>query len=194
MSGNPRYNKPLIQRYGEYILADDPDIILARKTFNYDIDLSGDDANDMIIEFINRELLSYAGNPITSDHVKIIHKDIPDKGLNWHIDDCQVVSMKEPPTYKLECYKRLSNIIPDCNDNKYLYFNPDTPTDRPAKYTVLFYSSSWGIDFQGGELFLADGVKIRPMKGTGIMMDTREAHMVSPVRNGIRKVCLVKIY
>ena len=62
MSGNPRYNKPLIQRYGEYILADDPDIILARKTFNYDIDLSGDDANDMIIEFINRELNDVISN------------------------------------------------------------------------------------------------------------------------------------
>ena len=70
-----------------------------------------------------------------------------------------------------------------------LYFNEKKP-----KYTILFYSSTYKIDFDGGVLHFADGIKIIPKRQTGIMFDSREAHMVNPVLHGNRHVCVVKVY
>lgn len=194
-------NTPLIQRYGQLILdsTHNPDhnskIIDARKEFQFDFDIDFENPDlpsnrEQIISYIHRLMPDLDINP---DNIVIIHKNIPEKGLNWHIDDCQLVTMKAPPKYNIDCYLKLADYIPD-SGNKYLYFNPDTPTGRPARYTILFYSSSYGHDFDGGLLYLADGMKITPMKGHGFMVDTREAHMVTPITRGTRKVSVVKIY
>lgn len=182
-------NIPLIQRYGNAILTPNITCVRTKFSFDFEVDFSGS-TDDLIIDFIKSTLLETA----SKDRIKIIHKMIPEKGLSWHIDDCQAVAMKEPPKFKKECYIRLVDFVPDCNPNKYLYFNPDTPTGEMAKYTVLFYSSSHGDDFDGGILHLADGEKITPIKGTGFLVDTREAHMVTPITRGVRKVSVVKIY
>ena len=74
----------------------------------------------------------------------------------------------------------------------YLYFN--TPTKKLPKFTVLFYSSTHQIDFEGGILNLADGTQVIPVKNHGFILDSRESHMVTRVTKGIRNVTVVKIY
>jgi hypothetical protein len=63
----------------------------------------------------------------------------------------------------------------------------------PTK-TILFYKSSWNIDFTGGILRFADSTEIKPKINTGIIFNSIEVHMVTPIKSGTRKVCVVKIY
>jgi hypothetical protein len=49
-------------------------------------------------------------------------------------------------------------------------------------------------DFIGGLLVLADNTTIKPRAGWGYMLDSREAHMVTPILSGHRFVTVVKIY
>ena len=101
-------NKPLIQHYGEIILSRYPEIIDSRKefTFPFEIDFTSpetlEQSNPQIIDFIITTFRDVIPDIIPRNNIKIIHKTIPEKGLNWHIDDCQLVSMKEPPTFKVE--------------------------------------------------------------------------------------------
>jgi hypothetical protein len=74
----------------------------------------------------------------------------------------------------------------------YLYFN--TPTKKLPKFTILFYSSTHGVDFEGGTLKLADGTEIIPKRNNGFVVDSREAHMVTRITKGVRNVSVVKIY
>ena len=178
-------NIPAIQKYGKLIL-ERYNLSSARKefTFNFTIDHTSEpsNANDTIRAFLEHTLhftQEQASNAV------IIHKTIDKPGLKWHIDDCQLVNFKTAPTYNLEQYIYLEG-------TKYLYFN--TPTKTLPKFTILFYSSTYKIDFDGGILNLADGTQITPQKQKGFMLDSREAHMVSPVSSGIRNVSVVKIY
>ena len=179
-------NEPAVLKYGRKML-EDYNLASARKEFNSDIiiDQSNPTAsNTAIMEYIqtlvSSELLD---DPET--HVVIVHKSIEKPGLSWHIDDCQITKRKTPPEYNTECYILLE-------DNKYLYFN--TPNKKLPKYTMLFYSSTYSEDFTGGLLVLADNTTIKPRAGWGIMLDSREAHMVTPVLSGDRVVTVVKIY
>ena len=183
-------NEPLLLRYGKQFLLDNPNIVSLRKQFTYDIDIDADNpivSNARILEFIH---LTFPEIEFKNEHTQIIYKSIPEKGLNWHIDDCQIVFLNHMPSYNRECYK----VISTENRKKYLYFNPRTPSKAPSRYTLLFYCSTQGIDFEGGELCLADGMKIIPVKGEGVLMDSREVHMVTPIKSGLRKIVLVKIY
>ena len=72
-----------------------------------------------------------------------------------------------------------------------MYFN--TPTKKLPKFTILFYSSTYQVDFEGGILNLADGTQVVPVKNHGFVLDSREAHMVTRVTKGIRNVTVVKI-
>jgi len=133
------------------------------------------------------------------DYIDIIHKKIPEIGLNWHIDDCVIVTKKSvrknklninnlffsEPKYNKERYIKIT-------ENKYLYYN-NKFNKLPIK-TIIFYSSTYGEDFTGGILKLCDDTEIKPQKYTGIVLDSREAHMVTPVKSGNRFVTLVKIY
>ena len=119
------------------------------------------------------------------DNIRIIHKNIPEIGLKWHIDDCVITKHKTPPTYNLNQYIHLDGI-------KYLYFT--TPTNRLPRFTLLFYYSTYDIDFTGGELCLSDGFCLKPRSGMGFIMDSREVHMVNPIKSGVRTVSIVKIY
>jgi hypothetical protein len=178
-------NEPLLLKYGKTILTT-YNLQQARKEFTFDFDIysTGDpiESNAEIITFLETSL---GFTREQAQNAVIIHKNIGEKGLKWHIDNCQLVNFKTAPTYNLEQYIHLEG-------TKYLYFNTDYK--KLPKYTILFYSSTYGKDFMGGMLTLADGVKIRPEKQKGIMMDSREAHMVTPVTSGTRYVTVVKIY
>jgi hypothetical protein len=180
-----QHNKPLIQKYGEFIL-EKYNLASARKEFTFDFSINHNSdpsaSNDNIIKFLEINL-NFTREQSTN--AVIIHKTIDKPGLKWHIDDCQLINCKITPTYNLDQYIHLEG-------TKYLYFN--TPTKKPPKFTVLFYSSTYKEDFDGGILYLADGMQIKPIKQHGIILDSREAHMVCPVQRGIRNVSVVKIY
>ena len=108
-------------------------------------------------------------------------------GLGWHIDDCQLVSKKTPPTYSLERFIYLF-------DDWWLYISGARL--RIPRWTMILYLSTEGStkDFIGGRLRLADGTEYRPVAGLGILIDSREVHMVTPVNSGKRKSIVIKIY
>lgn len=179
-------NEPAVLKYGRNML-EQYNLATARKEFNSGIIINQSDptaSNPAIMEYIRTlvptELLD---DPETQ--VAIVHKTIEKPGLSWHIDDCQITKRNKPPTYNTECYILLE-------DNKYLYFN--TPNKKLPKYTLLFYSSTYNEDFTGGLLVLADNTTVKPRAGWGFMLDSREAHMVTPVLSGDRFVTVVKIY
>ena len=164
-------NTPKLQLYGLEML-DKFDLRSARKEFNYDFELSDENIKTFVKELLHQEC----------DDIVIVRKELPRVGLKFHIDDCQLITMKKPPTYNLDCYIHLE-------DSKYLFFQKKIP-----KYTILFYNSTFGVEFDGGILGLADDVRIKPVKGLGVLLDSREAHMVTPVTRGVRATTVVKVY
>lgn len=155
-----------------------------RKTFKYDFEIDFNDpekSNENIKRFIKNKL----NINFDSNYIDIIHKQIPETGLKYHIDDCVVVTKKSEPSYNKHRYIKIS-------DNKYLYFN-NRFNKLPTK-TIIFYSSTFGIDFEGGILKLCDNTEIKPQKGSGLVFDSREVHMVTPIKSGIRQVSVVKLY
>jgi len=152
-----------------------------RQNFTFDFDIDGTESDEIIRNFLCSNLDISAEK--ASDAI-IIHKTINEDGLKWHIDDCQIITRKEPPLYDLEKF------IP-IGIGKYLFFK--TPSSKLPFKTIIFYSSTYGVDFEGGILRMVDE-EIFPKKGEGIMFDSREVHMVTPVKSGIRKITLVKLY
>jgi hypothetical protein len=185
-------NVPIVLTYGRKILEMFPEIPSSRKHFQYDFHIphsdNPDTSNDNIRDFLVKNLgftVEQAKNCV------IIHKNLKPEGLSWHIDDCQLVKFKKDkvPVYNLDQYILLENMGEKC---VYLYFN--TPTKKLPKFTILFYSSTHGVDFEGGILTLADKTEIIPKKNTGFVVDSREAHMVTRITKGVRNVSVVKIY
>jgi len=165
-----------------------------RRTFKFRFEMNADTPRETIIDFIKDLIRSELQVEITdadAEHIVIVHKTIPREGLKWHIDDCAINNRKEPPTYNLDQYIPLE-VNPAESKYRYLYFN--TPTKRLPRYTLLFYSSTYGEDFTGGKLCLSDGVEVLAQRGHGFLLDSREVHMVTPVKSGERRVSVVKIY
>jgi hypothetical protein len=185
-------NIPAILTFGKKILELFPEIKSSRKMFKYDFDINHyknpDESNQNIRLFLVKNL---GFSEEQSTNAVIIHKNIKPEGLTWHIDDCQLVKYKKDkqPEYNLEQY-----ILLDTVGEKFIYLYFNTPTKKLPKFTILFYSSTFGIDFDGGILTLADGTQIESKKSHGFILDSREAHMVTRVTKGIRNVSVVKIY
>jgi len=193
-------NEPKIKLYGLKVLEDNPNIAKLRRPFEFDFPVNETTPLEQIIDFINTlKITTTEGEPViaTMENTPCaISKELPKKGLPFHIDDCQLVKkstlLLEPDPTKFTLIK-----APGVGESKHIYLfrnARNSPTGNPARITVLFYSSTWGKDFTGGELVLADGTVIKPEKGHGYIIDSREAHMVNPVKSGIRNVTLVKIY
>ena len=147
-----------------------------------------------ISAFVNAKLqelgiLGKSQNPAAE--IEIIRREsaanVRKTGLGWHIDDCQLVSKNTPPTYSPERFIHLF-------DDRWLYIS--CARSRIPRWTMILYLSTEGPtnDFIGGRLRLADGTEYRPVAGLGLLIDSREVHMVSPVRQGLRKSIVVKIY
>jgi len=106
-------------------------------------------------------------------------------GLGWHIDDCQLVSKKTPPSFNPERFIHLY-------EDQWLYING--ARSRIPRWTMILYLSTEGRDFEGGRFRLADGREWQTVAGLGLLIDSREVHMVSPVKSGTRKSIIIKIY
>jgi hypothetical protein len=176
-------NKPNLEIIGKELL-ENYDLQKYRYYFTFDFEIDfdkPDETNNLIKKFIKSKLkMNFDDN-----FIEIIHKQILEDGLNWHIDDCVIVTKKSEPIYNKERYIKIS-------DNKYLYFH--NRFNRLPISSIIFYSSTYAEDFTGGILKLCDGIEIIPIKGNGIILDSREVHMVTPVKYGNRYVTLVKIY
>lgn len=184
-------NLPAIYTWGKKI-QEELNLSTSRREFTFPFEMCSDTPRDTIIDFIRAPApdgLDIAD--FEPEHVVIVHKTIPQPGLKWHIDDCVINNRKEPPSYNLEQYILLE-ANPAESKYRYLYFN--TPTKRLPRFTLLFYSSTYNVDFTGGKLCLSDGVEVLPQRGHGFILDSREVHMVTPVKSGERRVSVVKIY
>ena len=175
--------QPILYKIGKQLL-ENYNLHKYRQNFTFDFEIDFDNI-DITNKYIKHFIKSKLKIDFDDNFIEIIHKQILEDGLNWHIDDCQIVTQKANPIYNKERYIKIL-------DNKYLYFH-NRFNRLPAK-TILFYSSSFAIDFDGGILKLCDDIEIIPIKGNGIVFDSREAHMVTPIKSGIRKVSVIKIY
>jgi hypothetical protein len=169
---------PLLYNIGKQLLKD-----YDLKTCRIFFEFTNNDikSNEFIKKFIKDKLnISFE-----EDLIDIIRKQIPENGINYHIDDCVLITKKTQPTYNKERYIQIS-------ENKYLYFN--NRFNKIPQKTIIFYMSTYGEDFTGGILRLCDDFEFKPKKYTGIVLDSREVHMVTQIISGTRNIILVKIY
>jgi hypothetical protein len=107
--------------------------------------------------------------------------------LNWHFDDKKLIVHK----------KDNKNIIHDLEiiyeDDKHIYGLYNKNNNKNLLYTLIFYASSWNIDFIGGEFNFIDKT-IKPIKGMILLFHSNELHKVNLLNNGKRKAIVVKFY
>lgn len=165
----------ILQKYGMNLIKEH-ELDKKRILFEYDFELTMDNIKSFLENKLKMEIID----------LKIVKKTFSENdSLNFHIDDCQLITNKNIPQYNKEKYIQIDK-------NKYLYFNNEM--NKLPIYTAIFYSSTYDIDFTGGELILADNTKIKAKNKTGIILDSREVHKVTPIKSGVRNSCVVKIY
>ena len=178
-------NQPKLLTYGRELITR-YNLHASRHEFTFDNTIELAD----IYEFVSLNIAHLVNLDMTTvTAIDVVHKTFgPDEtitNIKWHIDDCIVTKMKTPPTYNTNCYIHL-------NDKNYLYFN--NKYAKLPKYTAVLYYSTQDEDFTGGDFVFADGVKVSPRRGYGIVLDSREVHSVLPVKSGIRRSTIIKIY
>lgn len=172
----------ILKKYGNTILNDNI-IFKKRQKFIWDIDLT---SQKEIEHFVKELLFLDSSKKIMLDiRQKQFGPDLSLSELKWHMDDHQLVKLKTTPTYNNKLYKHISgkNYLYCCNS-----------FSRAPDYTIIFYQSTQGNEFEGGELVLADDTKIIPCNHEGIIMDSKEIHCVLPVKKGIRSSTIVKVF
>lgn len=137
---------------------------LKRDIFTFDFEL-----NELSI-------ISFLKTKLEFSEYEIVKREITED-IKFHIDNCKVIKGK--PKYNLERYVHIEG-------NKYLY------SERFPRYTAIFYYNNFNVE--GGYLIFSDDFKILPINNTGIIFDSREPHMVSKVKKGIRNSLVVKIF
>jgi len=195
-------NMPRLQLLGQELITTFG-LAKFRREFRFDTRIIQASSDPEICEFVNTKLaelgipaklqeLGISGNPqVSAADMEIIRREFSadgnKTGLGWHIDDCQLVVKSTPPEYSTERFIHLF-------DDRWLYISGARA--RIPRWTMILYLSTEGPthDFTGGLLRLADGTKYRPEAGLGLLIDSREVHMVSPVRRGQRKSIIIKIY
>jgi hypothetical protein len=107
--------------------------------------------------------------------------------LNWHFDDKKLIVHKKN---NKDIIHDLEIIYEDDN-NIYGLYNKNN--NKILLYTLIFYASSWNIDFIGGEFNFIDKT-IKPIKGMILLFNSNELHKVNLLNNGKRKAIVVKFY
>jgi hypothetical protein len=107
--------------------------------------------------------------------------------FNWHFDDKKLI------VHKKHNKDVLHNLEIIYEDNKNIYSLYNKNNDKKLKYTLIFYTSTYSIDFIGGEFCFVDKI-IKPQKGMILLFHCDELHKVNLLNNGIRKAIVVKFY
>jgi hypothetical protein len=100
---------------------------------------------------------------------------------NWHLDGKRVFETRKGVICPSD-----SN-----NQSKYVLHNIFSPTPT---YSILYYGSSYNIDFKGGIIEFINGQKIKPMKNNGIIFDSNLGHQVTQQTDGERKCFLIMLF
>lgn len=186
-------NYPRLQLLGQELITKFG-LAESRREFRFESGIITGFDDPEISKFVNAKLqeLGIRGcqdsEPAEMDIIRREFEPLSGKtGLGWHIDDCQLVTKKTPPAYSPERFIHLF-------DDRWLYISGSM--SRIPRWTMILYLSTEGScgDFIGGLLRLADGTEYRPEAGLGLLIDSREVHMVTPVRHGKRKSIIIKIY
>lgn len=116
-------------------------------------------------------------NPVVSERITK-----PGFYMNLHRDD-----------YHLDYYKFKKGV----RDNS--LWVPIYNIEKRPVVTVLWYQSTQGIDFIGGNLRFHDGYTVKPAKNSAIMFDSNDPHEITlqTLKYGIpneRKVIIIKYY
>jgi hypothetical protein len=189
----PIKNYPKLQIIGQELITNFG-LIGFRRKFQFDAGIIGNSSDQEIGVFVLGKLSEFGITKKSQDSsvdMEIIHREFAafsgKDGLCWHIDDCQLVTKTTPPNYSQERFIHLF-------DDRWLYISG--ARSRIPRWTMILYLSTEGIgqDFVGGRLRLADGTEYRAEAGLGLLIDSREVHMVTPVRSGKRKSIVIKIY
>ena len=169
----------IIQQYGQELLNKDSTISSSLKIGLYE---NKNSQNQVSISTpINLQELQL---PILPENysIKIVEKEHgPGFFMKWHMDDGQVIK------HNKNTLPRPSQLI--VNEKKAIHFQ-----ETPPKYSLIYYLSSYGEDFEGGLFEFCDGRIIQPEKNKYIFFDSRYIHRVHPVKSGIRKNILIKFY
>ena len=166
-----------IQHYGKELINKDPAILSSIKIGFYE----NKDSQNYVSDLINLQELQL---PILLENysIKIVEKEHgPGFFMKWHMDDGQVIK------HNKNTLPRPSQLI--VNEKKAIHFQ-----ETPPKYSLIYYLSSYGEDFEGGLFEFCDGRIIKPEKNKYIFFDSRYIHRVHPVKSGIRKNILIKFY
>jgi hypothetical protein len=100
---------------------------------------------------------------------------------NWHIDGKRVFETRK-------------GIICQTNpENKSKYVLHDIYKPTP-KYSILYYGSSYDIDFKGGQIEFINGKIIKPVKNQCIIFDSNLGHKVSLQTKGTRICYLIMLF
>ena len=109
---------------------------------------------------------------------------------NWHIDGRRVFELRPG----VVCPTNQSILNSDTginNKSKYQIHNIYNPVPI---YSILYYSSTWGKDFNGGSIEFINGMVIKPMKNQCIIFDSNLGHHVNLQTSGERKCSLVMLF
>ena len=100
---------------------------------------------------------------------------------NWHVDGKRVFEIRP-------------GIVCPTNPNeksKYVIHNIYNPTPL---YSILYYGSTYGKDFNGGTIEFINGNIIKPIKHMCVIFDSNLGHHVNLQTSGERKCSLIMIF
>lgn len=146
--------------------------------------------NDTILEELNdnnptnllEELSKSLDIDFTKYSYKLTHRNTENGYYqNWHIDGKRVFEIR-------------NGIICPTNketNSKYVLHDIYQPT---PSYSILYYGSTYDIDFKGGQIEFINGNIIKPIKNQCIIFDSKLGHKVSLQTKGNRICFLIMLF
>ena len=180
-SQNKKIIKNDLQLYSINLLKNNPDIKEKRKIgYIKDIFTENIDFDELELNPCNAARLLFSIPRSETVYTSKICRE--GDYMKWHCDDAIITSHK-----KNMVDKYINNI--KISDKKTLFYPNKIP-----KYTLIVYGSTYKVDFKGGILEFSDGTRIKPEKNLCVFFDSREAHCVHRIREGVKKLMLIKFY
>ena len=177
----------ILKNYSYQLLVSNPEIKKTRKIcYIQDIFQNKTDFDEL------QNLSNYTFNKLNID-INLINKDVvysmktnvQGNYMKWHCDDGLIINHKSSLISKTENQENQIKI----SDKKCLYYPNKIP-----KYSLIIYGSTYKKDFTGGIFEFSDGIKIKPERNLCVFFDSKEAHCIHRIREGVKKLILIKFY